>query len=52
MSANQQNNLWKFLGKDTKKNMIILYNVRKSSGQLTGFLETLYGKSNLENEKI
>ena len=52
MSTKEQNELWRSLNRETKKNIVIEYNSRLFDNQKVGFLETLYGKKNLENFKL
>ena len=52
MPTKEQNELWRSLDRETKKNMVIEYNSRLFDNKKVGFLETLYGKENLENFKL
>ena len=50
MATKKQNELWKSLFPETQKQMRVLYFTGKMNKEKVGFLETLYGKDNLENE--
>lgn len=52
MPTKEQNELWRSLDRETKKNIVYQYYSRLSNNQKVGFLETLYGKKNLENLKL
>ena len=49
MATKQQNELWNSLDKNKKYEVVILYNTRKSNKQKVEFIETLYGKSNIDS---
>lgn len=52
MATKKQNSLWNSLFPETKKKMRILYFNGKVNKEKVGFLETLYGKDNLEKETL
>lgn len=51
MATKKQNDLWNSLFPETKKQMKILYVNGKINKEKVEFLETLYGKENLEKYK-
>lgn len=51
MATRRQNELWNSLHSETKKQILVMYFEGKSNKDKVEFLETLYGKDNLENEK-